>query len=94
MEPTKVIFRKFKDKEIIALFPEIEAGERGYNCLSYMTVGQHSPADPSIVHNTTLAIPEEYQELYTELEEMVGYKLQVVKKFTQKHYEIRKNQCK
>ena len=36
-EKTKVVFRKFKDGEIIALFPEIEAaaGDKSA-CMSYM----------------------------------------------------------
>jgi len=73
---TKVIFRKFSDGQIIALFPEMP---EGYLIGSYMHVGQHSPASKGIVQTTKLASPEEYEDLFNELES-IGYDLQIVKK--------------
>lgn len=73
----KVIFRKFKNGEIIALFPEI-VGRRYVS--SYMHLGQHSDADYShVVQGTTLATPDEYMELKKELEK-IGYIVVVGKK--------------
>ena len=42
---TKVIFRKLKDGDIIALFPELPGDMNPYHtCESYMHVGQHGAA--------------------------------------------------
>jgi hypothetical protein len=60
-EKTKVIFRKFKWGEIIALFPEIAGSMDACTCMSYMHEGQHGAAD--CVGCTSPARPEEYQDL-------------------------------
>ena len=74
-EPTtKVVFRKFKDGQIIALFPELR--ERGGMVESYMHVGQHAAADPLIVHHTKPATPDEYRALAEELA-AIGYRLDI-----------------
>ena len=69
---TKVVFRKFKDGQIIALFPDIIADRLG-NIVSYMHIGQHSSASKDIVDITKLASYEEYAPLLKELKRM-GYK--------------------
>lgn len=76
---TKVIFRKFKNGEIIALFPELKEG-RGL-ILSYMHIGQHGDASPEIVTDTKPATPEEFAPLYNELTG-IGYRLEVRKRLT------------
>ena len=77
VEITKVIFRKFKCGDVIALFPE---EVDGLYIWSYMHIGQHSTADYSCVVNTTkLAKEPEYLELKKELES-IGYNLKVYKK--------------
>lgn len=76
---TKVIFRKFKNGEIIALFPELKEG-RGL-ILSYMHIGQHGDASPKIVMDTKPATPEEFAPLYNELTG-IGYRLEVRKRLT------------
>lgn len=81
-EKTIVVFRKFKEGDVIALFPEIP-GSSKYDCLSYMTIGQHSSASLEIVRETTLAKPEEYKNLKNELEE-IGYNLVVKSKISSK----------
>ena len=91
---TKVIFRKFDDGDVIALFPEL-CGTYKYwsDCLSYMHVGQHGAASVDIVYDTTLATPQEYQDLYAELSNPpYNYDLKVSKKFTRKDYLARKTQ--
>lgn len=74
----KVVFRKFKNGEIIALFPG-EEWSRGM-ITSYQHIGQHGGADPLIVYDTKLATPEEYAPLLAELV-AIGYdNLRVCKK--------------
>lgn len=68
-----VIFRKYRDGEIIALFPDTKADMRG-NCMSYQHIGQHGAADYNwVVSNTQLATLREYKKLYQELLRQ-GYK--------------------
>lgn len=91
---TKVIFRKFKCGEVIALFPQEPATLDGLLCVSYMHVGQHSAASPSIVRNTKPASVEEYRKLLWELEQ-VGYNdLVVCKRFDKNDYKIRKERAR
>lgn len=67
---TKVIFRKFKDGQIIALFPN---EQDWYLVMSYMHIGQHSRADYNyIISITKPATEEEYKDLYDELKR-IGY---------------------
>lgn len=82
---TKVIFRKFADGDIIALFPEEVFA--GYLVSSYMHIGQHSEADyNAMIAVTKPASEKEYAALYKELQQ-VGYDdLKVIKrKPTKKH---------
>lgn len=68
----KVVFRKFKDGEIIALFPYSIANSCG-DCDSYMHLGQHCAADYSaVIKATKLATKEEYKDLFNELKS-IGY---------------------
>ena len=86
---TKVIFRKFSDGDIIALFPELPGNNNPYEtCESYMHVGQHGAASVDLTDVTTLAKPEEYASLLSELES-IGYNVQVAYKFTQKDLQKR-----
>lgn len=86
---TDVVFRKFKDGEIMALFPyEIETGRF---VLSYQHIGQHSGADYNhFILGTEPATPEQYADLKKELEN-IGYNLRVIKrrnysKYLQEYY--------
>jgi hypothetical protein len=78
-KPTKVIFRKFKNKdipEVIALFPDLSYA-RNYMTESYMHTGQHGDCDyQAVIAMTTPAKPGEYKDLYQELE-TIGYNLLV-----------------
>lgn len=76
LEPeTLVIFRKWPNGQIIALFPLIPSDVNGIYCLSYEHVGQHGGADTQLP-NTTPALPSEYADLASELRR-IGYKLRI-----------------
>ena len=65
---TRVIFRKYPDGEIIALFPD-EPWYSGYGLItSYMHDGQHSGAwYKGVIADTKPAKPSEYMPLFDEL---------------------------
>lgn len=79
----KVVFRKFKDGEIIALFPNLKFDNAGNIC-SYMHIGQHGGASPLLVNNTKLATPEEYKPIYNELLQYWGNSMKICKRITRK----------
>lgn len=77
---TVVVFRKYKEGDVIALFPEEFIDLYG-NCACYMHVGQHgSVAYSGVVYNTRPAMPKEYRTLKLELEGL-GYRLDVKKRY-------------
>ena len=78
---TKVIFRKFPDGGIIALFPELPGTNNAGTCLNYVHEGQHGSGEATC-DGTILARPKEYEALYDELTGVIGYELIVVKRFT------------
>ena len=86
---TRVIFRVFSNGEVIALFPHIDEGNG--NILSYMHIGQHGGASPLIVNDTKPATPEQYKELFAELQG-IGYNLATGKRLSRrpKSYEEEK----
>ncbi len=76
-----VIFRRFPDGDIIALFPYLAAEcMNAWPCQSYMHVGQHGAADPRIIYDTRPAWPHEYAALKDELEQ-IGYRLDIRQRF-------------
>lgn len=93
----KVIFRQWKiGCEIIALFPEIACDNLGYNCQSYMKLGQHGAASPmSILADTKPAILEDgaCKNLIKELEGL-GYDLKIIKRFRYSHLQERQKQIR
>ena len=75
MSKTIVVFRKFPTGEILALFPEEDAGVG--LCQSYMHIGQHGGADYSrCVGITRPATQDDYKPLFDELTS-IGYDLEV-----------------
>jgi hypothetical protein len=77
MDTDIVLFRRFPDGDVIALFPYLPAEcLNAWPCQSYMPIGQHGAADPRIVHDTRPARPYEYAALKAELER-IGYRLSV-----------------
>lgn len=80
IEKTLVVFREFKDGEIIALFPEI--AENNYLCSSYMNIGQHGAACyHGVIEQTKPA--KDFKKLEKELER-IGYSLDIKKKYIRK----------
>lgn len=75
---TKVIFRKYRDGQIIALFPEFKEKN---GVLSYMTVGQHGMVDYNVIRATKPAKPTEYSSLLNELQ-YIGYNVKVCQRLT------------
>jgi hypothetical protein len=90
MKKTKVIFRKWDNGDVIALFPEIAVDMIGKYCDSYMQAGQHSAASPDLVRNTKPATKEDYARLYNELT-VIGYNLEIIKRFRYSHQQTRKD---
>lgn len=79
---TKVIFRKWPDGDILALFPEILTDIYGYYCQSYAHIGQYGAADYShCIRKTRPATPREYAALKAELEGL-GYRLSIMNRET------------
>jgi len=82
---TPVIFRKFKEGDVIALFPTIPHSWK-YDFTCYQHIGQHSGCEGIITELTKLCKPEEYRDLLEELIS-IGYDdLVVRKKITYKHF--------
>jgi len=79
-EKTKVIFRKFPDGEIIALFPELPGTNDVTTCLNYMHNGQHGSGEATC-EGTKPCKHYEEAELYLELT-AIGYNLTVVTRFS------------
>lgn len=70
---TKVVFRKWKNGEIIALFPDQPWNRHDYTTTSYMHFGQHGAADyTEVIAITQPAKEHEYQNLLDELK-TIGY---------------------
>ena len=77
MEKVKVIFRKNKDGETIAFFPEFHV-QYG-NIMSYVHIGQHSEASLDFYYSTVKANVQEYESLFNELKTIYGDCVLVVK---------------
>jgi len=76
---TVVVFRKYTNGDIIALFPNEIADPNG-NCGSYMHVGQHGAATYSkVMKDTKATTEEEHKALEGELTGL-GYVLKVMKR--------------
>lgn len=84
---TDVIFRKWRNANVIALFPGVAYDRHGVYCSSYEHVGQHGAASMDLAgpyQGLDAAKPHEYAELKRELEGL-GYVLKVVKRATRRH---------
>ena len=73
----RVIFRKWRNGDIIALLPDNEANPGMVDM--YEHVGQHGEGSPAIIGITKLASPDEYNELLNELRG-IGYELRVMRR--------------
>lgn len=70
---TNVVFKKWEDGQIIALFPH-DSFDLDGNITSYMHIGQHSGASRDLLYELDDASIEEYKNLKEELLS-IGYKL-------------------
>lgn len=79
MKKVNVVFRKFEDGEVIAIFPNIYpvAKDSKAEVMSYMHVGQHGMCMECLVNELEKASKEEYAPLKKELE-MIGYSVNVL----------------
>ena len=76
---TRVVFRKWRNGDVIALFPDWFDDNRGL-VQSYEHVGQHGMADYiHIIKTTQQATQAEYADLETELTE-IGYDLKITRR--------------
>lgn len=71
---TNVVFKKWEDGQIIALFPDEPFDIHNEFITSYMHVGQHSGASRDLLYELDDASIEEYKNLKEELLS-IGYKL-------------------
>jgi hypothetical protein len=79
---TQTLFRTFEDSgETIALFPAIPFDLQGCFCMSYMHVGQHGAAKPSLPENSRQSTPEEIAILSEELTKL-GYEVHPVSRIS------------
>lgn len=92
-DKTRVIFRKFPDGDIIALFPSLPGDAHPSTCLSYMHIGQHSAASADLATYTLPATPDEYAPLLAELRS-IGYFPVVAQRATRHDYEMRRQACR
>ena len=68
MEKLVVIFRKFEDGQVIAIFPtESESYNDSNLCGSYMRVGQHGAAHIDLIRELDKVSEKEYTPLLNEL---------------------------
>lgn len=82
---TKVIFRKYRDGQIIALFPDETWNRHDGSITSYMHIGQHGAADYADVITDTCPVNEdEYRELLQELVSIGYCNLRVIQRKNQK----------
>lgn len=87
---TKVVFRRYPDGQVIALFPDIPWSGRRGEITSYMHVGQHGAADYShVIATTKPAMEKEYAGLLDELRQTGYDNIKIVKRTKIQNYEQR-----
>ena len=67
-----VIFRKFKDGDVIAFFPTETGSNDLWTCESYMHVGQHSSASTDLITSLEKCTHLEQYDLFQELNGIYG----------------------
>ncbi len=77
---TKVVFRRWRDGEVIALFPD-DTNPHDGTVTSYMHIGQHGAADYGhVISATHPARPSEYRDLLAELKAISYMDLRVMRR--------------
>lgn len=67
-----------KNPDVFAYFPEENHDIAGKYKTAYSHIGQHSACHPEYARESRPATPEEYADLKAELENQVGYNLEVI----------------
>jgi hypothetical protein len=89
---TAVVFKKFKDGDVIAFFPELPGDMSPGTCSSYQHVGQHGAASVDLLRDLRPATPAEYGPLKSELESApYGYRFKVYKRAQRRFDKIRRD---
>lgn len=93
-EKTVVLFRKYPEGDILAIFPEIPSDRWGYECMVYQHLGQHGGGDVrGMMQATKPAKPSEYKDLKRELEQ-IGYDLEVRERISPAMHEKRRENAR
>lgn len=80
-ETTRVVFRRYSDGQIIALFPDVPWSRRLGEVASYMHIGQHGAADyRHVVATTQPATEKESAGLLNELKQVGYHNIRVIKR--------------
>ena len=78
LEITRMIFRTFKEGDVIAIMPDLE--NTPDSIMSYQRIGQHGGADYlSVMKSTRAATDAEIKPLLMELEGL-GYNVKIAKR--------------
>lgn len=86
---TKVLFRRWSDGDILALFPCDPGTNNPGTCSSYAHLGQHSSADLQLcIAASRPAAPAEYADLAQELTR-IGYNLDIRPRTPRNAYKLR-----
>jgi hypothetical protein len=85
-----VVFRRWRNGDVIALFPELPSDLSGNHCDAYEHVGQHGGADyHGVIRATRPCSLSEATDLAAELR-TIGYELKPVKRVSHVHHERRR----
>jgi hypothetical protein len=94
-ETLPVIFRKFKDGEVIAFFPTMVESFSPWECGSYMHIGQHSVASTELITLLDKCNINEYAPLLNELKTIYDHvQLEVVNRSNKTYYNSRMTECR
>ena len=81
-QKTEVIFRKFPEGDVIAIFP-FEKFDLNGNYTSYMHIGQHGGCSLDLAKDLIKPSKEECQDLIEELGS-IGYNLDILNEYEHK----------
>lgn len=87
---TRVIYRKYAEGDIVAVFPDEPGTTDPSTCLTYQSIGQHCSAGAALVMaHTKPAAPDEYWRLELELVNQGYTDLHTVKRMPSNAYRNR-----
>lgn len=78
MKEQKVVFRKFSDGDVIALFCDTAKDCNPGHVMSYMHLGQHGEASRYLGRDLKLASPAEYAPLFREMSRIYAPEFRIV----------------